>query len=115
MPRDLRSYLEDILAAGEKIRTYVGDLSLAAFKADEKTVDAVVRNLEINGEAAKQITEPVRRRHPEVEWNKITGLRDILVHAYFGIDREIVWDIVQRKLPLLETHVRQMLAENDPA
>jgi uncharacterized protein with HEPN domain len=111
MPRDYRIYLEDILDATRKVRTYTNDLSKTAFLQDDKTFDAVVRNLEIIGEAAKNIPDTVRANAPGVEWKKISGLRDILIHEYFGIDGEIVWDIVQNKLPALETTVKQLLTD----
>ena len=66
---------------------------------DEKTVDAVVRNLEIIGEAVKNITEEIRKEYNDIEWRKIAGLRDILIHHYFGINLPIIWDIVTRKIP----------------
>ncbi len=79
MPRDSRVHLEDILTAIERVRLYVGGLSLEAFRADAKTVDAVVRNLEIIGEAVKQLPAELRAQAPHVEWIKIAGLRDILI------------------------------------
>jgi uncharacterized protein with HEPN domain len=68
-----------------------------------------VRNLEVIGEAVKQLRADVRSAHPDVEWQKIAGLRDILIHAYFGIDLDIVWDVVSNKLPALETRIRSIL------
>ncbi|MBH0200344.1 MAG: DUF86 domain-containing protein [Nitrospira sp.] len=111
MPRDSRVYLEDILEATRKIMAYTGSLSKAAFLEDEKTFDAVVRNLEVIGEAVKKLPEDLRAQHAAVEWKKIAGLRDILIHEYFGLDAEIVWDIVQTKVPVLDREIRSMLAE----
>jgi uncharacterized protein with HEPN domain len=111
MPRDSKVYLEDILEATRKIMVYTGGLSKAAFLEDEKTIDAVVRNLEVIGEAVKNLPEDLRAQHSTVEWKKIAGLRDILIHEYFGLDAEIVWDIVQHKVPALDREVRTMLHE----
>lgn len=74
-------------------------------------IDAVVRNLEIIGEAAAHITPEVRVKYPEIEWKKIVGLRNILIHDYSGIDLEIVWDIIKNRLDLLEAKTRQVLNE----
>jgi uncharacterized protein with HEPN domain len=109
MPRDSRVYLEDILESTRKITSYTANLSQAAFVEDEKTFDAVVRNLEVIGEAVKKLPEDLRAQHPSLEWKKMAGLRDMLIHEYFGLDSEIVWDIVKNKVPTLNQAVRAML------
>lgn len=111
MPRDSKVYLEDILEATRKITAYTSGLSKTSFLEDEKTIDAVVRNLEVIGEAVKKLPEDLRARHSAVEWKKIAGLRDMLIHEYFGLDAEIVWDIVQNKVPALDREVCAMLHE----
>ena len=111
MPRDYRVYLDDILDAVTKIRDYTSGMNLEGLKNDPKTLDAVVRNLEVIGEAAKKIPDDVRRRYPAIEWKKIAGLRDILIHEYFGIDVNIIWDIVQTKLPTLKEQIKKVLEE----
>lgn len=107
MSRDLELYLDDMEASCEKVQRYTAGMDCAAFIADERTYDAVVRNLEIIGEAAKRVPDDLRRRMPDIEWRKIAGLRDVLVHAYFGIDNEVLWDIVYNKVPELLTYLRE--------
>lgn len=116
MPRDFRVSLEDIVDAARWVETYVGGISLEQFQADRKTVDAVVRNLEVIGEAVKNIPQTVRDQHPHIPWQRVAALRDILIHEYFGIDMEILWDVVHNKLPLLKQQVIEILseAEKDP-
>lgn len=101
MSRDLRLFVEDIRSSCRKIMAYTGGLEFSGFATDAKTVDAVVRNLQVIGEAVKQLPPEWRQKHPKIDWRKIAGLRDILVHAYFGVDVEIVWDIAHHKVPEL--------------
>jgi uncharacterized protein with HEPN domain len=110
MPRDYKVYADDILEAIGKIKRFTDGIDRETFSQDEKTFDAVIRNLEVIGEAIKKIPEDVRVRHPLVEWKKIAGVRDIVIHEYFGIDRDIVWDIIQQKLSPLEIQIRQIIA-----
>jgi len=95
------------------VREFVAGMGKDELVKDRRTRDAVVRNLEVIGEAVKKLPAQVKREHPEVEWKKIAGLRDILVHDYFGIDRDIVWDVVQNKLPVLAEQVRRILDESE--
>ena len=99
MSREWELYIEDILDACRKINLYTKGMSFEQFTADTKTYDAVVRNLEIIGEASKNIPDEMRAMVPEIEWRKAAGLRDVIAHAYFGIDDQILWDIVKRKVP----------------
>jgi uncharacterized protein with HEPN domain len=107
--RDARVFLGDILEACEKIERYTSAISIEQFRVDEKTGDAVVRNLEVIGEAAKSIPDDIRRSIAGIEWQRIAGLRDVLIHEYFGIDLDIVWNIVETKVPLLHQRIAEYL------
>jgi len=110
MPRDIRLYLDDILEAIQAIREYTSGMTYDSFAADRKTLDAVVRNLEIIGEAARNLPEKIKDEGGEIEWRKVIGLRNLLVHEYFGISKPVVWDIVANKLDLLERFCSKLLS-----
>lgn len=111
MPRDYRVYLDDILDAIAKIESYVAGQDWAAASRDSKTFDAVVRNLEIIGEAVKNLPKDLKSSTPGPEWRKIGGLRDILAHQYFGIDSAIIGDVVENKLASLKEAALWLLDE----
>ena len=102
MHREYKLYIKDILEAIRKIEKYTEKMAYKDFIKDELRIDAVIRNLEVIGETVKNIPENIRIKCPEIEWKKIAGLRDILIHAYFGIDFDILWDIIKSKVPKLK-------------
>jgi uncharacterized protein with HEPN domain len=108
--RDWRLYADDIVESCGRIRRFVAGMTFEAFAADERTCDAVIRNIEVIGEAAKNLPDDVIARAPEVEWRKIRGMRDILAHGYFGLDTKVVWSTATTKLDALERAVRGLLA-----
>lgn len=111
MPRDYRLQIDDILAAVARIRAYTQGMTYDAFAADIRTQDAVVRNLEIIGEAARTLPEDVKQRTAAVEWRKIIGLRNMLIHEYFGISLPIIWDVIANKLGGLEAACSEIAKE----
>lgn len=112
MPRSIEVYLNDMLHACEKVSRFTAEGTFASFRDDERTVDAVLRNLEIIGEAARQIPEPFRKLHERIDWRRLTAMRNLLIHNYSGIDLDIVWDIVRNKIPVLNQALRQVRDES---
>ncbi|MBX3265590.1 MAG: DUF86 domain-containing protein [Acidobacteria bacterium] len=113
MSRDYSLYLYDILEACQSVQEYTYGQTFAEFVTDKKTQDAVIRNLEIIGEAVKNIPSELLATRTEIEWKQIARFRDNVIHRYFGVQLTIVWDIVENKLGELETAVRDMI-ENYP-
>jgi uncharacterized protein with HEPN domain len=102
-------FLNDIREAARRIKAYTAAMTYDQFLADIKTQDAVVRNLEIIGEATKGISSALRAKYPEMPWKGMTGIRDKLIHHYFGVNLDIVWDVVTVELPALERQVEGIL------
>ena len=109
--RTILDYLEDISNAILDIRSFVHEMSAEGFMADKKTANAVVRSLEVIGEATGKIPMDVRIRYPDIPWEEIIGMRNRLIHEYFGVDLDIVWQTIQDDLSPLETAIRKMLKD----
>ncbi len=107
--RETTLLLEDILEAGNKILSFTIDMNFDDFIADDKTIDAVVRNFEVIGEAANRVPDEFKAAHPEIEWRRIVGLRNRIIHEYFGIDYETVWKIKNENIPELLDYILQAI------
>ena len=106
--KDSTIYLKHILDSIVKIEKYTKK-GRPQFFSDALTQDAVIRNLEIIGEAVKGLPAKLKKDHPGIPWRAIAGLRDILIHEYFGVDHEIVWGVVSKRIPILKRHIQAML------
>lgn len=101
-------FLKDISEAIKRIDDYTKNMGYEDFLEDIKTQDAVVRNIEIIGEAAKNISLDFKYQHDDIEWRKIAGMRDKIIHFYFGVNLDIVWDVIQTKLPNLQIKINKL-------
>lgn len=107
--REWRFFLLDIAFCIQRIETYTAGMKREEFFADPKTMDAVMRNLEVIGEASKKLPEVIKQKYPNIEWRKLSGLRDILIHHYFGIDEDIIWDVLANKIPEVRSELEPIL------
>ena len=106
--RRAKLLIEDILTSAQKIKRYTAAMNFIQFTVDEKTVDAVARNFEIIGEAANRLPDDFKAQYSDIDWNRIRGFRNRIVHDYFGIDYSIVWNIIENYLPELEVEIRKL-------
>ena len=109
--RSLALLVEDIWESIEKIERYTEGMTQDSFQNDEKTTDAVVRNLEIIGEAASRMPDDFTDQHSEIEWVKIIGLRNRIVHEYFGVDLQIIWQILKKDLPSFKESLKKIRSQ----
>ncbi|HYN44671.1 MAG TPA: DUF86 domain-containing protein [Candidatus Limnocylindrales bacterium] len=111
MKRDYDLFIRDILDAIDMIEEFIGNMDYGEFMKDDKTSTAVVKKIEIIGEAIKNIPNDVRVKHKEIPWKDIVGMRNKITHSYFKIDYEIVWNVVKVKLPALKIQIEQVLKD----
>ncbi len=107
--RSVLLFLADILHSIDKVKRYTANMSFVEFAYDDMMVDAVVRNLEIIGEAARQLSPELREQYPAIDWVAVVGFRNIVIHEYFDVDLEIVWTIATQRLPQLQVTVQRMI------
>lgn len=114
--RDWSLFLRDMQCFCSRVLRYTDGMTAEQFATNELVNDAVLRNLELLGEAAKQIPDAVRQRHPDVPWRRIAGLRDVLAHAYFGLEDDTIWQIISSSVPALSVQLNAVAsAERLPA
>lgn len=111
--RDLRDYLQNIIDAIDDIEEFTKNLTYKQFIKDRKTLNAVVRSIEVIGEASKQLPEALKANYGKLPWKEIIGMRDKLIHAYFGIDTETIWQTVKENIPPLKLTIQRMLKDQE--
>jgi len=111
MKRDYSLFVKDIIRAMELIEEFVADISLEKFKADDKTSSAVIRKFEIIGEAVKQIPQKIKDEYKDIRWKSMAGMRDRLIHAYFGIDFDLVWAAIKNEIPTLKPKLKKIISD----
>jgi uncharacterized protein with HEPN domain len=99
MKREWEDYLADIIQSMNEVEEFTRGLTYESFMKDRKTINAVIRSLEVMGEASKRIPDEVRAKHSEIPWKRMAGMRDKLIHEYAGVDLETVWDVIQEEIP----------------
>ena len=109
MKKDLGDYIADILNAVREVEEFTEGMNFETFLTDKKTINAVIRSLEVMGEATKHIPEDVREQYPDIPWKRMAGIRDKLIHEYSGVDLEIIWSVIKEELPPIEPLIEKVL------
>ena len=111
MKRNIKLYLQDIWESTLAIEEYTQNLAEEEFYSNRQVQDAIIRRLEIIGEAVKNIDDDFRNKYPQIPWKKIAGMRDKLVHHYFGVDLDKIWEVIKKDLPILKEEVEKILKD----
>lgn len=111
MKRDNKLFVRDIIDAMESIEGFIGNMTLDKLRKDEKTSSAVLRKFEIIGEAAKYMPKEIKDKYKDIPWKSMVGMRDRLIHAYFGIDYNLVWSAIKSEIPKLKPQLKKMLSQ----
>ena len=106
--RDYRDYINDILDSIDDLGNFIKGMTFEEFTIDKKTINAVIRSVEVIGEASKKIPKTLRDKYPQVPWRKMAGMRDKLIHEYFGIDLEILWKVANEELPPIKPSIKEI-------
>jgi uncharacterized protein with HEPN domain len=111
--RDFTDYIRDILISIQDVEEFTTGITFEDFLKDKKTIKAVIRSLEVLGEASKKIPDEIRNRYPRIPWKRMAGMRDKLIHEYFGVDLEIVWNVAKKELPPVKSSIEELVREID--
>lgn len=108
MNRDYSDYINDLVTSIKDISTFIESMTYNVFIEDKKTVNAVIRSLEIIGEAAKSIPDDIKNKYINIPWKEMAGMRDKLIHQYFGVDLSIVWNVITEEIPSIEPELEKL-------
>lgn len=111
MIRDHRDYVLDIVNSIKEVESFVGKMSFNKFCSDKKTINAVIRSVEVIGEATKKLPASLKDKYPNIPWKNMAGMRDKLIHEYFGVDLEILWMVIKKDLPSIKSDVRNIVKD----
>ena len=111
MPRSSYLFLKDMLHSARKVQHYTQNFTFETFSENEQVIDATLHNLQIMGEAAKNVSAEVRERHPAIPWRSLARFRDVLAHHYFGIRLETIWDVVENEIPVLLPELQSVIEQ----
>ena len=111
MIREFRDYLDDIVNAMDDVDDFTKDMTFDNFNEDKKTINAVIRSFEVIGEAAKNVPDNIKEQYTDIPWKRMAGMRDKLIHEYFGVDLEIIWAVIKDELPPIRPKIKKIIQD----